>query len=124
MPYRAAIVVFVRIGDLALGVGDTALVKRLRVAVGAIGFVSDAFSLRPFVAGGMTGAIDGAIKAAEGSILSERSFRIGVLICRVAQNWHWSCPRRDRPRCGDAATNAMNSRRLMASPAPRTTSGM
>jgi hypothetical protein len=72
MPYRAAIVVFVRIGDLALGVGDTALVKRLRVAVGAIGFVSDAFSLRPFVAGGMTGAIDGAIKAAEGSILSER----------------------------------------------------
>jgi hypothetical protein len=72
MSYGVAIVVFVRIGDLALRVRHAALMKRLRVAVGAIVFVSDASSLRPFVAGGMTGAVGGAIIASEGSILGRR----------------------------------------------------
>jgi hypothetical protein len=71
MSYGVAIVVFVRIGDLALRVRHAALMKRLRVAVGAIVFV-DASSLRPFVAGGMTGAVGGAIIASEGSILGGR----------------------------------------------------
>ena len=68
MPYGVAIVIFVGIGDLALSVGDTAFMKRLRVADWTIVFVGDAFSLRPFVAGGMTGAVD-AVKVVEGSIL-------------------------------------------------------